>query len=421
MIFGDKINNLKGDKMLKKISIVLITAMVFTAALKAQSWAPLVSGTTTTLRGVHFPNEQTGYIVGANNVIRKTTNGGLNWVSQNSSLIGNFDLLCVYFVTPDIGWVCGTNNRIVYTNNGGANWSLQSTGSQTNILYSLHFINSSTGWVVGENGYMRRTVNGGLNWLSQGSGTANTLLSVYFPGGASGWIAGESGNIRRSFDYGVNWAAQTSQPNLINSLFFLDDNTGYAVGQNGLIRKTVNGGNAWNTLTSGVIQEFRDVQFINANTGWIVGFNNTIIKTTNAGSSWLSDISGTNTAFYSVHFPSSNVGYVVGTVGNLFKYSVATSVNTLSTEVPAQFRLYTNYPNPFNPVTKIKFDISRESDVNITVYDILGKVVSVPVDQHLSAGKYDFEFNASSLASGSYFYRMTAGSYSEMKKMVIVK
>src|SRR5690349_5723549 len=95
-----------------KIFMIFLVSVFLSQAAYTQSWSPLVSGTTTTLRGVHFPNEQTGYIVGANNVLRKTTNGGLNWVAQNSSLIGNFDLLCVYFATPDIGWVCATNNRI---------------------------------------------------------------------------------------------------------------------------------------------------------------------------------------------------------------------------------------------------------------------------------------------------------------------
>lgn len=423
MIFwgNKKIKNKKEQIMNFKIFMLFLLSSCISVMVYSQSWSPLVSGTTTTLRGVHFPNEQTGYIVGANNVLRKTTNGGLNWVAQNSSLVGSFDLNCVYFATPDIGWVCATNNRIVYTNNGGATWSLQSTGSQTNILYSLHFINSQTGWVVGEDGYMRRTVNGGINWLSQGSGTANTLLSVYFPGSANGWIAGESGNIRRSYDYGVNWVAQTSQPNLINSVFFVDDNTGFVVGQNGLIRKTVNGGTAWNTLTSGVIQEFRDVHFINANTGWIVGFNNTIIKTTNGGSSWLPDISGTSTAFYSVHFPSQNVGFAVGTAGNLFKYSTTTSVNTYSSEVPSEFKLYNNYPNPFNPSTTIKFDVSDVSNVKISVYDLLGREVKTLINEVLKAGKYKIDFDASDLTSGTYFYRIESEGLNEVKKMILVK
>lgn len=412
------------QKLITKMFYLLLLCSAFLcleAGIYAQGWSPLVSGTITTLRGVHFPNEQTGYIVGANNVLRKTTNGGLNWVAQNSSLIGDFDLMCVFFATPEIGWVCASNNRIVFTNNGGATWSLQATGSQTNILYSLHFINSQTGWVVGEDGYMRRTVNGGINWLSQGSGTGNTLLSVHFPGGANGWIAGESGNIRRSFDYGVNWAAQTSQPQLINSVYFVDNNTGFVVGQNGLIRKTDNGGTSWNTITSGVIQEFRDVHFINAQTGWIVGFNNTIIKTTNGGASWLPDISGTNTSFFSVHFPSSNVGYAVGTIGNLFKYSTTTAVNTYSNELPGEFKLYSNYPNPFNPATIIKFDIAKASDVKLAVYDILGREVSSVVNEQLSAGKYEVSFNATGLSSGTYFYRIEAGEFSSVKKMILIK
>jgi len=90
-------------------------------------------------------------------------------------------------------------------------------------------------------------------------------------------------------------------------------------------------------------------------------------------------------------------------------------------EIPKEFRLYDNYPNPFNPATAIKFDLPKATMVKITVYDILGKEVSRLVEQRLEAGRYMLNFDASSLSSGTYLYRINAGEFTDVRKMVVVK
>lgn len=93
----------------------------------------------------------------------------------------------------------------------------------------------------------------------------------------------------------------------------------------------------------------------------------------------------------------------------------------ISTEVPARFDLKQNYPNPFNPVTNIEFDIAKTGNVNLVVYNSLGQTVSTLVDQELKAGTYRYDFNASNLPSGSYFYRLTAGDFVKTNKMILIK
>lgn len=100
-------------------------------------------------------------------------------------------------------------------------------------------------------------------------------------------------------------------------------------------------------------------------------------------------------------------------------YSVG--VHQVNTTVPQRFNLQQNYPNPFNPSTKIKFELPSASLVKITVFDQLGKEVQVLVNQSLSAGIYETEFNASSVTSGVYYYKIEAGDYSQTKKMMLVK
>ncbi|CUT03947.1 T9SS type A sorting domain-containing protein, partial [Candidatus Kryptobacter tengchongensis] len=90
-------------------------------------------------------------------------------------------------------------------------------------------------------------------------------------------------------------------------------------------------------------------------------------------------------------------------------------------DMPKEFRLYQNYPNPFNPSTFIKFDLPREAKVKLSVYDVMGRLVRVLVDEQMQAGRYRVEFRGDGLASGVYFYRLEAGGFVSVKKMVLVK
>jgi hypothetical protein len=90
-------------------------------------------------------------------------------------------------------------------------------------------------------------------------------------------------------------------------------------------------------------------------------------------------------------------------------------------EVPGRYTLYQSYPNPFNPAALIKFDIPRTSAVKLIVFDLLGREVATLVNDELKAGKYKIDWNASSFASGVYLYKLTAGDFTETKKMILLK
>jgi uncharacterized delta-60 repeat protein len=103
------------------------------------------------------------------------------------------------------------------------------------------------------------------------------------------------------------------------------------------------------------------------------------------------------------------------------KYSQQIGIANVSTEIPNKFSLGQNYPNPFNPVTNIKMDIQHAGSVKLVVYDILGKEVETLVNEHLSAGSFKIDWDASAYQSGVYYYRMTSGVFSETKKLILIK
>jgi hypothetical protein len=92
-----------------------------------------------------------------------------------------------------------------------------------------------------------------------------------------------------------------------------------------------------------------------------------------------------------------------------------------SNDIPKVYKLYQNTPNPFNPTTTIRFDVPKTSLVKLVVYDILGKEITQLVNAKMNAGRYQMTWFGANLASGVYFYRITAGDFVDVKKMILVK
>jgi hypothetical protein len=99
-----------------------------------------------------------------------------------------------------------------------------------------------------------------------------------------------------------------------------------------------------------------------------------------------------------------------------------TSIHNIAGEIPGSYRLLQNYPNPFNPTTMIRFELPKNINVSLRVYDITGKEVATLINnQILSAGTKEFDFNGANLGSGIYFYTLKAGDFTQTKKMLLVK
>jgi hypothetical protein len=99
----------------------------------------------------------------------------------------------------------------------------------------------------------------------------------------------------------------------------------------------------------------------------------------------------------------------------------ATAVESATPPVPSSYALGQNYPNPFNPSTSIRYELPTEGFVRLSVYNLLGQEVAVLVNQDQSAGAHEARFNASMLPSGVYLYRLSAGSFTDTKRMALVR
>ena len=147
-------------------------------------------------------------------------------------------------------------------------------------------------------------------------------------------------------------------------------------------------------------------------------FNNSFIDSTLTDTSFIYSSLQMNKIYWWRVKAKNIVGW--GDFSEVRTFDVVTSVEEKN-QLPTTYGLEQNYPNPFNPVTTIKYQIPEQSFVTLKVYDVLGNEIATLLNEEKPIGNYEVEFDASSLSSGIYFYKLQAGSFVETKKMLLLK
>ncbi len=410
---------------MKKIFLFLLIAFLQRASVSQTGWITQSSGTEDSLRCVKFINSQTGWTVGTNGIILRTSNSGINWNKIDAG-IGN-DFNSVFLISSSSLYIAGENGALISTDNGGVLWNYLFSNTTVD-LNSVYFIDSQTGWAAGDSGIIIKTSNAGFNWMFLNSGTNIKLKSVHFANSHDGWVAGYGG-IFYSSNGGNNWMPQFIDGNLnLNSIFFTDSLNGWAGYYDNKtfgpqIVRTTDGGIGWENYSMNNSYTLA-VFFINSNKGWSPGFYGKINYSTDGGVSWEIQSSGTIEHLNSVYFTDSLTGWIVGNAGSILKTTtggILTGFSNLNLVSVSSFSLEQNYPNPFNPVTNLEFGISELGFVSLKIFDILGKEIKTIVNSTLLPGKYKYVYDASGLTNGIYFYTLKLNGFSQTKVMSIVK
>jgi photosystem II stability/assembly factor-like uncharacterized protein len=421
-----------------RIVTVVVVLTVGLGVCDAQ-WMTQSSGTTGSLYAVSFSDSNNGTAVGGGyrgfpsepyGLILRTTDGGQNWISQSS---GTRFLSGVSFTDSSTGTVVGDSGTILRTTDGGQHWISQSSGTDSR-LNAVSFTDANTGTVVGGHWYyglgaILRTSDGGQHWVSQSYGTNIPLTSVSFTDSNNGTVVGDSGRIFRTTNGGQSWIRQSSgTSNWLKGVSFTDVNNGTAVGTFVILR-TTDAGQNWVTQSTATV--FYGVSFTDANNGTAVGgfvgspgISRRIFRTTDGGQSWVSQVDEPQSLLYGVCFTDANNGTAVGADGiNLTTRNggVTFVEGTKIGELPSEMVLSQNYPNPFNPSTTIRYELPSASHVNLRMFDILGREVSVLVNERRDAGVHEVRFDGSNLASGVYFYRLQAGDFTQTKRLLLLR
>jgi photosystem II stability/assembly factor-like uncharacterized protein len=381
----------------------------------------------------------------------KTLDGGHSWEFipelENRAYSG------CYFVTPQIGFVWD-GGVIFKTSNGGLNWPVfNSRTDSTNYTFGgndILFLNEKTIYQVGfvewdddsSEAAILVSDDGGENWdlkwyYSHLEGYDNSLNSIYSTDSVI-WAVGQNIIVKSvTADSFKVIEPETDLP--LNEVFFSDDEHGWIRGGyssnqefQSILLKTSDGGKSWQKIQ---MPEYiiNDMYFSDSLHGWAVGYDTTytgnwppgsglILHTSDGGESWFSQIEGLSAPLTALDF-KDGIAWAVGANGLVLRTdNWVTWTNPQTGKIyPSEHKLFQNYPNPFNPSTTIEFSLPRPEYTTLKIYNILGAEVAKPVSEILQAGLHRYQFNGSKLASGVYYYQISAGEFREVKKMILLR
>ena len=346
-----------------------------------------------------FVNDSEGFILGGGG-FQKTTDGGNNWETVTSPDGYSWSINDICFINTKIGWLSGiysdslsSGAAIFSTSNYGENWDLvwkyPDTDMNSYSLYSIHAINTTV-WAVGESGLIVKYTEQD-QWQLQTGYTDLPLNDVFFSDEDHGWITGG----------------------------YLNDQDFQSI-----LLKTRDGGSNWQEIPD-INYQINDMFFADSLHGWAVGNDTSdygmIIETYDGGENWTTQVDDLSAPLTAIHF-KDGFGWSVGGKGLVLRYDGLTWVDQSTGKTyPDKFNLSQNYPNPFNPSTKIKFALPKPENVKIDVYNTLGQKIETLLNQQMKAGHHEVEFNAQNLSSGLYYYRIEAGEFQDVKKMILLK
>jgi len=363
---------------------------------------------------IEMLNDLTGFIISGPKIF-KTTNGGDNWIVVYEDLVPGHSFWDISFSDDLNGYAGGVG--LISTSDGGATWN-------KNIMPLLFCTNIraienncwATGFGIDYNAIVY-SEDYGNTWTPILVSDSSDLHDVFFTDINNGWYCYTTGNIPPFYRGYINktvsgWLSNITEPstplqvspannaNFEQTLIEFEwerlnySLTGFQLSTDSLFSSfyvLINPGNGDTTFFGNTlyIENSKSVAVpLNQKYYWRVRSEN------------LKGVSDWSETWSFNTFPSTSVD---------------------KETIPELMTLDQNYPNPFNPSTKIHYAINSTQFVSLKVYDVLGNEVATLVDEYRNAGSYEINFNASSLSSGIYFYKLNAGSFVDSKKMILMK
>jgi photosystem II stability/assembly factor-like uncharacterized protein len=360
-------------------------------------------------------------------VIASTPSGvqKYNRFNQKWTNLGLQNVEAVTITPSDYLYAATFDGGLYKSTDLGNTWILTSLTSDSLMsVYNVLAVNDDTVFAATESN-LRYSYDGGISWTITPIRTGYFSRSLFFK--KSLWVRGWDTNYRlyKSTDFGESFnPVITGIGSLSDNNSIYETNNGYVflsvadINLRSVLRSTDNGQN-W---TQVLFNNYYLPVYAEDNGLVLTGYD-TIYASTDYGISWNSIYHsiGTQNFITDIKRESKGTFYFSSYRTGLYEVDIVTSMNDEVNNLLKSYQLFQNYPNPFNPITKIEFSIPRLELVQIKVYDILGKEITTLLNEYKQVGTYKIEFDASNLPSGIYFYRMLSGSYSETKKMILLR
>lgn len=434
------------------INILLISETVFPQG----SWKKIKTPTDFNLLKICYLDSLHCWVGGDSGVIMYSSDQGNNWNIQNSG-VNNY-ISDIFFLNDTLGWALtfeledfNIRSKILKTNDGGQNWEKINFRHLNVILSTLYFKNDTCGWIGCNPNGIIYTTDGGYNWedaiIDTGSFGHFPVEKINFStpqyGFAVGghvdavgvcWNSVDSGMTWRPFGIGPDMSIDYVFTDTVNIISLTAELEGFY--PTALLKFNLLD-NSWSYTDT---PEYVYITGISKRTPteiWsTIGRNSTnLFFSRDTGNTWQIFYNADSIRTVELQFADSLHGIAVGENGYIMKYvpDSTVSVTGPNHEIVKNYSLYQNFPNPFNPMTRIQYAIPKTGFVQLKVFDILGNEIALLVNEEKSPGFYEAEFRTSiagqSLASGIYFYQLKitdtsvneGKGYIETKKMILLK
>jgi photosystem II stability/assembly factor-like uncharacterized protein len=401
-----------------KRSLTLVVILFLTSKLVLSQWTQQISGISTHLNDVYFLNADTGFAVGDNGVILKTSDGGNDWIQKSSGT--TLSVYDVFFVNETIGYASG-HTFFLKTTDGGNNWTLFPS---TKALYSVWFVSEMVGYVVGTpdnyNGVICKTNDGGITFTDYSTFFDIPLTRIQFLNDSVGFAYGFEmitgsgpGNqyphveILKTIDRGLTWLKVFDETYFWGlNIFFTDENTCFLPSTGGMYKMVYNGTSWVEFSFPAAFTTLRSCHFPNDSTGHMVGDNGKIYSSIDCGQTYTEQYSNTTNWLNSVFFITSDIGYVVGRNGTILKTINGTTINDIQSNNSIMISFF---PNPVID----KFTIDINDFANLEIINIQGQIVYTK-----SLTEKSNILDISNLRSGVYTLRIKTDRGIAIRKLI---
>ena len=437
-------------KKTRFITVTLLTITLFSSTLIKSQWEVQNSGTTKNLYGICLIDSLNVWITTHTSQYLQTKDGGKNW--ELKEIEGEDYLKSIFFVNKKVGYATGGLDKIYSTKDGGDTWELYDT-TYNYSFQDIQFIDENNGWIVGymfideghSKGIILHTSNGGKTWETQlaiGGDSPYKLIkfnSIRMKDENIGWANSSpphdgfgDTDVFKTENGGIQWEFITTFRRPTLRLKLASGDTLWAGGWGfEVFAASPDGGKTWLNTDWDNYRYVAGLSPYTGKIGWMASqhdFNDSTYQlnfTEDMGATWTKELEIKGRI---VDLENKD-GYLwlVGYNGLIMRKKIdfTTSVEKQE-ELPTSFEVYQNYPNPFNPTTTIEYNLPTEGNVKLEVYNTLGQLVNVLIEGNQSAGRQRVTWNGkdsfgSSVSSGLYFYRFKTNSFSQVKKMILMK
>jgi photosystem II stability/assembly factor-like uncharacterized protein len=397
-------------------------------------------------------NKREIFVTNSNKVMR-SLDVGETWVQVGTQMPYGY-ISNSFFVSPkDTNiFLCAIDSsdnvhgKVLRSTNYGQTWTETFSGNRSSdgIPMEMDPNHTDTIYYGPTDSIIFRSTNFGLTWASVSSqffenicqikvlpGNSNTIIV-----GSAAFIGNGTAKVRRSTDWGATWSLRDSNvgpypevpaiaTSLLDSIIYCNQ---YRGNFNNGVKRSFDKGATWSHVNIDISPWGLDISKDDPNVfvyaPWDYSSGTAAYITYNKGVQFTPMPALSAPANFAVYFYNRRTLFLQQATG-IYKLKVDIStpigIQPVSTEIPKEFSLQQNYPNPFNPNTNIRFSIPKQSGVRVEVYDAIGRSINVLVDERLNPGIYNVQWDASGFSSGVYYYRINTDTYTETRKMILLK